>query len=287
MTKHTVILRWLYLGLFIGIGMLLYMEYGIIRPRRHHIESFEMVPSMDFYVITMGQTEREKNIQLQIKQQMERMRANQEERASDHFHFTIHKVDAVVGQTLDIDSLVTEGRVFDGIYEDPVHNNNARFAGNSFNEKWPNRKNEVGCYLSHYATYETIRDQGDPRGYSVIFEDDFVLDDHFMQILDETMLKLTKPGNETDFDMLFLGIIGDKGKQIVDNVYETTGVSFCAHGYVVNNRNIDRILDQMKYIDNIVDVQIFKKANAGELRVLRLDPTIVEQGDLGTGIRNH
>lgn len=281
--KRETIVGILYIGLFVSIGCLLYMEYAGPNIFRNSVESFDLVPAMDFYVITMGKSDRETNIQLQIKQQMERMRANPDER--DHFHFTIHKIDAVIGQDLDMDSLVEQGRVFPDIYDNPVHEGNGRFAGNSFNEKWPNRKNEVGCYLSHYATYETIRDQGDPQGYSVIFEDDFVLDPDFMRILDETMVKLVETG--ADFDMLFLGITGDKGKHLVDNVYETTGISFCAHGYVVNNRHIDRILDQMNYIDNIVDVQIFKKANAGELRVLRLDPTIVEQGDLGTGIRNH
>ena len=278
--RDAAILSWLYVGLFVGIGWLLYMY--MMRPRSS-TESFDLVPTMDFYVITMGQSDRETNIQSQIKRQMDRMRAHPDKR--DRFRFTIHKIDAVVGQDLDVDPLVEQGRVFPGIYDNPVHHGNGRFDGNSFNEKWANRKNEIGCYLSHYATYETIRDRGDPGGYSVIFEDDFVLDPDFMRILDETMVKLTDKG--TDFDMLFLGITGDKGARVVDNVYQTTGMSFCAHGYVVKNQHIDRILDQMNYIDNIVDVQIFKKANAGELRVLRLDPTIVEQGDLGTGIRNH
>jgi GR25 family glycosyltransferase involved in LPS biosynthesis len=279
--RRTTIVNRLYVGLFVCIGLLLYIHYGVSPPAQQHHESFDLVPTMDFYVITMGQSDRETNIQSQIKRQMEHMRAN-----SDVFRFTIHKIDAVVGQELDVDQLVDQGRVFPEIYDNPVHQDNGRFSGNSFNEKWANRKNEVGCYLSHYKTYETIRDHGDPQGYSVIFEDDFALDPDFMRILDETMVKLMADKG-TDFDMLFLGITGDRGAHVLDNVYQTTGISFCAHGYLINNRNIDHILDEMKYIDNIVDVQIFKKANAGTLRVLRLDPTIVEQGDLGTGIRNH
>lgn len=275
MSQHPLRVRILYLLLV--LGLLVVVLYWVSRRGQAPQENFAVVPDIDFYVITMGQPERERNIQSQIDEQMAGM---QEGRPEDRFHFTIHRIDAVVGQKLDLDALIAEGRLFEGIYiDDPEH----RIT--EFNGKLANRKNEVGCYLSHYKTYEAIRDGGHREGYSVIFEDDFVLDPAFMTVLDETLVKLQT--RDDDFDFLFLGILGDVGAPVVDNVYRTTGVSWCAHGYLVNNKHIDRILEKMWYINEILDTQIFNKGNQGELTVWRLYPTIVDQGNYGTGIRNH
>jgi len=268
----------LYLCMF-GLICFYYYYTSKYSDNKNNQENFDMVPSIDFYVITIGNPTRENNIQSQIKQQLEIMRQNPNK--ADYFDFTIQKVDGLIGKKLDLDALIQQKILFPGIYEDM--DPKLKHITTSFNEKMENRKNEVGCYLSHYKTYEMIRDHGNPQGYSVIFEDDFTLDKQFMNILDETLIKL---GN-TDFDMLFLGIIGDNGEKVIDNVYRTTGISWCAHGYLVNNRHIGKILENMRFIDNILDVQIFKKANRGELNVLRLDPTIVQQGELGTNIRNN
>jgi hypothetical protein len=40
-------------------------------------------------------------------------------------------------------------------------------------------------------------------------------------------------------------------------------------------------------MDNILDVQIFKKGEEKELIVYRIDPTIVDQGNYGSDIRNN
>jgi len=270
---------WIYLGVFVICILVIIITYGHYQYFTHSYENFEIVPSIDFYVITIGNPKRETNIQIQIEQQLEIMKNSPNKK--DYFDFTIHKIDGFIGKKLDLDALIEQGILYDRIYKDM--DPKLKHITTSFNENMDNRKNEVGCYLSHYKTYEAIRDQGNPQGYSVIFEDDFVLDPRFMNILDETLLKL----GDIDFDMLFLGIIGNNGEKVIDNVYRTTGVSWCAHGYLVNNRHIKKILEKMRFIDNILDVQIFEKANRGELTVLRLDPTIVQQGELGTNIRNN
>lgn len=270
---------WIYLGIVVICIIVIQITYVHYQYCRKSYENFDIVPSIDFYVITIGNPSRETNIQEQIEQQMNIMRNSTNN--TDYFEFNIQKIDGVLGKNLDLDKYIEQGILYDGIYKDM--DPKLKHITTSFNEKMENRKNEVGCYLSHYKTYETIRDRGNMQGYSVIFEDDFVLNPRFMNILDETLLKM----GDTDFDMLFLGIIGENGEQVMDNVYRTTGVSWCAHGYLVNNRHIEKILKQMRYIDNILDVQIFKKGNQRELTILRLDPTIVEQGDLGTNIRNN
>jgi hypothetical protein len=85
--------------------------------------------------------------------------------------------------------------------------------------------------------------------------------------------------------MLFLGIIGNTGEHIVSNVYATTKGSYCTHGYLINNKNIDKIIHTLKNIETIIDVTIFAKADAKELVVFRLGNIIVDQFNFGSTIR--
>jgi len=195
-------------------------------------------------------------------------------------NITIQFVDGVVGKELNLESLVEQNIIRDFI----IHDNSAKV----FNGNILNRKNELGCYLSHLKIYDIIDDRMEINnrtkyGYSVVFEDDFVINDNFLQIVDESITKL----KEIDFDLLFLGIIGGKGDQITDNIYKALPDSFTTHAYLINNKNIKKIKESLKSIDAIIDVNIFQKAGTGELIVFRLDTTIVDQGNYGTDIRNH
>jgi GR25 family glycosyltransferase involved in LPS biosynthesis len=80
-------------------------------------------------------------------------------------------------------------------------------------------------------------------------------------------------------------MIGNNGENIIDNIYYTTGISWQTHAYVINNKNINKIIEKTKYIDNLIDVKIFKNGNKKELNVIRLYPEIVLQGAHGTTIR--
>jgi GR25 family glycosyltransferase involved in LPS biosynthesis len=236
------------------------------------IETFEIVPTIDFYVITMGKPDRENNIKLQIEQQINIMFQNPNE--NDRFNFDIKRIDAVVGKNIDLDHYVNQKRVFNDIY----NNTQGRF-----HSSIESRKNEIGCYLSHYKTYETIRDNGNPMGYSVIFEDDFVLNPDFLSTLDDTMIKLKN--SDIDFDMLFLGIWGSVGENVLNNIYKPTGISWCTHGYLINNKHINKIIEKLWFIDDAIDNKIFKKEKENELIVYRLEPTIVQQSGDQSQIR--
>jgi len=249
-------------SLYIVIALLIVILLAIYTYRLFskniEIEGFDIKQNIDYYVITMREENRMKNIETQIKKSGIQMNMNY--------------IDAVVGKHLDIDEYIAHNKISPNIYANE---------GKKFADKFDNRKNEVGCYLSHMKTYQTIKEKGHTDKYSVIFEDDFSLSDDFAKVLEETLDKIA----HLDFDMLFLGMSGETGKQVVDNVYFTVPYSFQTHGYLVNNKHIDKIISEMQYIDNIVDVQIFKKAHEGRLTVLRLQPTIVFQADYGSSIR--
>jgi GR25 family glycosyltransferase involved in LPS biosynthesis len=226
------------------------------------IENFEVVENVDFYVITMRGEDRMRN----IEEQKEKLKENN----FDTTKFYI--IDAVVGKTLDLDQLIKDGKLAE----------NAGLNGDSdLVKRKETQQREVGCYLSHMKALEAIQRKGGD-GYSIIFEDDFNLLDDFLKILDETLVKI----KNIDFDLLFLGIIGYRGENVLDNIYNIhNGESWGAHGYLVNNRSAGKILDKIKYIDTVLDKEIFDKGKANELIVYRLDPLIVGTVGLSSGIR--
>jgi GR25 family glycosyltransferase involved in LPS biosynthesis len=232
-------------------------------------EFFTNIENVDFYVITMGNEDRLIN----IKNQIEKMNNN-----NDTYNVSINKIDAVVGKNLDLDQLIKDGILTPTIYDKET----------TFNTKLPNRKNEIGCYLSHYKTYETIKkNDSKTTKYSVVFEDDFDVCDEFLYELDKI---ITDTINEKiDFDILMLAIIGNPGEKVYSNIQIIdckNSPCYYAHAYLIKNQSIDKILDAMKFIDNIADVQIFKKHNEGKIKVLRLESSIVNQNSGYTTIRS-
>lgn len=226
-----------------------------------NIENFHVKQNIDYYVITMFSPDRLANIETQIKKMKD-----------TGIDMNMNYVDAVVGKDIDIDDLISKNMLTSNIYENKDSN---------FTHVFEKRKNEVGCYMSHLKIYDMIKNKGNDDGYSIIFEDDFQINDDFSNILEQTLLKL----DGYDFDMLFLGMIGNLGDNIMDNIYYTTIGSYCCHAYLVNNKKIGKIISAMKYIDTIVDGTIFIKGHNKELTVLRISPNIAEQGGFGTTIR--
>jgi len=213
-------------------------------------ESFEIVQNINYYVISMENEDRMNNIIEQTKKINEHNNAN----------ISIEIVDAIVGKNLDLQKLRDIG----------ILSSTAELGDDEYKQK-----NEIGCYLSHMKVYETIK-QKNNSGYSVIFEDDFKINNYFLDILDTTISKLQNI--DVDFDYLFLGIAGNNGEQVVDNIFNISpDISYQAHGYLINNKNIDKIIEKMKYIETVLDVQIFNKGKQKELNVLRIYPTIVDQ----------
>jgi hypothetical protein len=247
--------------LLILIIVLVVITYYFLRFLLLHREHYNK-KSIDYYVITMHQPERIENIKKQNDLLNKQTNSN----------VYINYIDAVVGKNIDIDELIYYDRLTSNIYE----NKNKKFT--SVFEK---RKNEVGCYLSHLKIYNRIKKKHNIHGYSIIFEDDFEISNDFSEVLQKTLNVI----DGYDFDMLFLGIVGNTGEHVVSNVYKTTKDSFCTHGYLINNKHIDKIITNMEYIETIVDVSIFTKAHKNDLTIFRIDTPIVDQFNFGTTIR--
>ena len=223
------------------------------------IENFDVVQDVDFYIITMKTEERMQNINTQL----DRLRNSQFSTKN------VELVDAVVGKDLDLDQLIQEG-----ILDLNGFNGDADPA-----KRRQINQREVGCYMSHIKSMEIVANKNKP-GYSVILEDDFVLTDDFLNTLDKTLLTL----KNIEFDMFFLGIWGNKGSQVIDNVYNILP-SFGTHGYLINNQSAYKIKKQIQYMDTTVDVSMFNKGISKDLIIYRIDDVIVDQVGLASSIR--
>lgn len=234
-------------------------------------EYFIHIENVDFYVITMGNEDRLENIRTQLK----KMNTN-----AETYNVVIYKVDAVVGKTLDLDALIHDGTLSPNVYVNE---------GAAFNVNLENRKNEVGCNLSHLKTYRMILDAKAPNRFSVIFEDDFEVSDQFLDKLDGILEKVLRQNIE--FDILMLSMLGNVGEKVYEDIYKINcpAIDSCyySHAYIVNNKNIDRVVDAMKYIERTADIQMFKGHNDGKIKILRTENSLVNQNSSYTTIRNN
>lgn len=196
------------------------------------------------YVITLKREDRINNI---IEQQKK-------------ISIPIHQFEAIDGNILDLNHI--ELQVRDGL-----------------NQNENQKRREIGCYLSHYNIYKIAKD----TGYTIIFEDDFVISvDNLIDKIDQSIKKL-KNAN-IDFDIMFLGNHTwneNHGTPIVDDLYKVgknEGLGGC-HGYVINNKNKNKILKELAIIDDTIDLKIQHVADEGKLNVVSTFPYYINYND--------
>ena len=162
---------------------------------------------------------------------------------------------------------------FDGVFGKDVDLNNLSIFDNNLTFNFIYRYiGEVGCYLSHFMLIkECINSSAE---YSVIFEDDFVINDpNFHNNLKKTLQKIT-----IDFDMLYLGnITENRGEHIIDNIYypNRNQQILGTHGYLIKNKNALKILKALYDINMPIDHKFRVEFVKNNLNVLMLYPSIV------------
>ena len=245
---------------FFIIIFLLFVWY-LVYP--YNLENFEMDKKLDFYVITMKNPDRLKN----IEEQEGKINKNVTEKIK------IELIDAVVGVDLDLKNMVSEG-ILSPEFVDK----------NNIDDTSKYRRRVIGCYASHLKIYDTIKRKGN-NGYSVIFEDDFdIKNEDFLDVV----IKALKDLQNHDFDMLFLGnnhrnygngeVLKNKGDLLVNNIHFVNGGQYFygTHAILVNNKNISKIIDKTKFINSEIDTKL-QSLSGGDLKIFVLYPDIVEQ----------
>lgn len=199
-------------------------------------------PKIQMYVITLRSPVRIQNIQEQQRKIPHKI---------DYF-------DAFLGENLNFQELLDNETLDPEFFQDTNR-----------------RKREIGCYMSHLMTYHKIREVKEKSQYSVIFEDDFMVDNNFM----ETLLYDLELLKNTDFDILYLGNLFDvKGTPFKDNIYKASDeYLWGAHGYVINNKNIDKIINKTKRMYGPIDQCLGDCALNKTLDIFLLHPCLVNQ----------
>jgi len=207
--------------------------------------------NINIYVISLRHEDRLKNIEEQ------RNKINRD----------IEIFDAVKGDTLNIDTLMNDGEI-----------------SRNWENGAPYKKREVGCYLSHFNIYKNIS-ASLLLGYTIIFEDDFKIEsDNFM---DDVNAAIETTNGE--FDMLFLGNINNNnGKLFKNNIYYVNNneTLIGMHSYIVNNKNIEKIIKETMNIDMPIDLKIDNLSKNNKLNILVMYPIIVRQESNTSTIRD-
>jgi len=235
---------WVIFTMFILIIILLFVYLNIPVLEKFENNGTELY----LYVITLKHEDRLQNIKTQ----------------QSIIDKPIQLFDAVKGDFLNMDEILGQ-----------YHFNPDFFNASHVDDK--KKKREVGCYLSHLQLYKQIKNAHHNTGYSIVFEDDFKLEDNFIDQTNKIINSMLD--KKMDFDIIFLGQnqTQNKGDFIMDNIYHFNNnlKLWGTHGLLIHNKNIDKIIEKVEYIDCDIDIKIANLAKSGELKVFILYPFIV------------
>ena len=210
--------------------------------------------NIDFYVITLKNPERMKN----IDEQMEKLK-------DQGTPVQIQIVDGVVGVDLNLNELAEQKKLC------PEYKDRTGY-------KEMVKKKEIGCYMSHLKIYDIIKEKGN-SGYSIIFEDDFkISSDHFLKDVYSSLNYLKE--HNLDFDVLYLGTHTENhGELINDKTYKIDKGKdlYGTHAMLINHKNIDKIIENLKFIKVPIDVEYTQLCRSDKINADVIFPHIVNQ----------
>ena len=224
--------------------IIIIITFGFLLPTFIN-EKFEDSDILDMYVITLGKEERLQNIK------------NQE----DKINKKINIFNGINGLKLNLDDLIKKNILSD--------NHNL-----SKNEN--HAKREIGCYLSHLSIYKKIK-KANKDGYTIIFEDDFLINsDNLLEEVKKSIQTLND--KNINFDFLFLGnTTNNYGENITDNLYKLDNNNnlYGLYGYLVNNKNIDKIIEKTSKIDRPIDNMIQDLSYENIFNTIIIKPNLI------------
>jgi len=213
-------------------------------------EFFKIKPTsdqdiFDLYVITLGKEERMLNIR------------NQQSKINKK----INIFNGINGLQLDVNNLKEKNI----LAHDPSLSSNENHS-----------KREIGAYLSHIGIYKEIK-KNNKDGYTIIFEDDFLINSP--NLLEEVKKSIqTLNDKNINFDFLFLGnTTNNYGEHIADNLYnlDNNNNLYGLYGYLVNNKNIDKIIDNTSKIDRPIDNMIQDLSYINVFNTIIINPHLI------------
>lgn len=211
------------------------------------VELFNNTDTLDLYVITLGKEERITNIEKQQRK----------------INNKIKIFNAVNGKKLDYNKLIASNIIADD---------------KKLSKKYDQKMGQIGCYLSHLNIYKKIKNDN-KSGYTVIFEDDFLINTPDLKNEIKKSIDILKNKN-IDFDFIFLGNLrNNHGKNIKDNLYyldKNTNL-YGTHGYLINNNKIDKIINNLSRIYTTIDDSIQDLSYEDIFNTIVVYPNLIDQ----------
>lgn len=201
---------------------------------------------LEYHVITLRNIDRIENIKKQEK----------------IFNININIFEAIKGVLIDQDKLVIDN-ILDPIFKYPSIK----------------RSNEIGCYMSHLTLLKNIKNNNlNSCNYFIILEDDFeIINPDFKLIINNALLQIPN-----DFDLLFLGyptIINETTNLNYSiNLYEFNNKNniYAAYAYLINKNNINKIIENISYIDMPIDMKYQELGYKNKLKIFFIYPKIFD-----------
>ena len=140
----------------------------------------------------------------------------------------------------------------------------------------------IGCYLSHYSVYETIRDSGVP--YAIIFEDDASIDPYIYTKIVKSIVE--EDGTfPLDWDIILLGHICKNCKDATP-YYKVPTYFWGLHGYMISQKGVETMLkNQEPAISMQIDHYMSELSRNGLLDIYAIHPSLVNQTNFGTDLQ--
>jgi glycosyl transferase family 25 len=141
------------------------------------------------------------------------------------------------------------------------------------NEGRPALPGELGCALSHIATYRLIVERKIP--HALILEDDAWLNPNLPQLLQAIEEKIA-PGKKNVFLLTWFSAINSRKHISLWSSYRAAGVksALCAHGYVVSNAAATALVKVLFPVRHLADCWNWLQRHR-VVRVLAIFPTCI------------
>ncbi len=136
---------------------------------------------------------------------------------------------------------------------------------------------QIGCYLGHHLVIKHIMETG-KKGYSLIFEDDALIDNNFINKVNNIISFLNNSNKE--FDIIYLGFLNNNnGNHIGSTVYSINKDNwlFGAQGLLINNKSISKLYTNNCSIRHEIDNNYKLLMNEDIITGYYINPGIVKQ----------
>jgi GR25 family glycosyltransferase involved in LPS biosynthesis len=135
----------------------------------------------------------------------------------------------------------------------------------------------IGCYLSHFKTWETILDSTD--NFGAVFEDDAVIDP---RVYSKGFGEISK----VNWDIILLGNIFTYGQDVEGTELKKVTYFWGLQGYLISREGCKKL---MKYrnekISKQIDAYVSSLAQDSKLEIWAVPTSLVNQANFGTDIQ--